>query len=1300
MSEISGSETNQKLNFESDKIKQNLIAQQADGNIYQYSGVTFNETKIIQSSFEEIKHREFISTSPYKGLKKFDCEDKDLFFGRDQFLTGLVNELEQSNLILLMGASGSGKSSVIRAGLIPWLAQKWGLRFVKIIFTPDRDPFDSFYASLLSKYKQADAQIAREAKADTLHRVITQLKQPDEYWLIAIDQFEELFTTTQGDKRDLFINSLVHLNKTQLNAVKIIGTMRADFLDKLSPHPKLAKITDKHRPLIAEMQPDELRLAIEQPAAHHGVLVNPELVQEILKDIQGQAGYLPLLQYTLNLLWETELKQNLIQERTLNLATYRQLGRVQGALQQHVNTLYEALSLEEKQATQRIFLKLVDIGQDAASGSEWKPVRRRVSKSIFTSELEQQVLLKLINENLLVSDFSPETQESTIDITHEILLTSWTQLHEWIKENREAIAIRNRLNYDMSLCKGKKKSEDELWSGSKLEQVLELRKDPNFNQVLGGFSREENEFIDLSLGLRDSQRRKSNRRLARLCLFFFILAGGAGWQWRLAEISKRETIVRNSQLLFNQGQNFDALIEILRVATPFKNAVLTGKPPLSVHGTLIDAVYAKKEYKRLEGHQESVNSIVFSPDGKTLASSSGDKTIKLWNVETGEEIHTLAGHQDKVWSIAFSPDGKTLASSSYDKTIKLWNVETGKEIHTFTRHQHSVATIRFSPDGKTLASSSIEDKTISLWNVETGEIFHTLIGHHDQVWRIAFSPEGNILASGSKDKTIKIWNVETGEEIHTLTGHQDLIWRIAFSPDGATLASGSMDNMIKLWNVETGKNFYTLTGHQHLIWSLAFHPDGKTLASGSGDKTIKLWNVETGKEIYTLTGHDEEVKSIAFSPDGNTLASGSVDNSIKLWNVETGEEIHTLTGHQARVLLLAFTPDGKTLASMSDDNSIKLWTVEIREEIHTLMGHQSWVNSIAFSPDGNTLASGSVDNSIKLWNVEAGEEIHTLTGHQEQVSSIAFSPDGNTLASGSGDNSIKLWNVETGEEIHTLTGHQEWVYSIAFSPDGNTLASGSGDNSIKLWNVETGEEIHTLTGHQEWVYSIAFSPDGNTLASGSVDNSIKLWNVETGEKIHTLTGHQEQVSSIAFSPDGNTLASGSGDNSIKLWNVETGEEIHTLTGHQESVYSIAFSPDGHTLASGSRDKSIKLWNVETGEEIQTLSRHQDRVESISFSPDGKTLASGSGDKTIKLWDVETGKEIPTLSRHQGGVDNIAFRPQDNTLAFSAGNTIHIWNINFEELLKRGCKQVYHYLKTSPNVSKSDRKMCNGIVTNQ
>jgi len=485
---------------------------QGDNNV-----ITLNRTKIIQISVDEIKTREFNQASPYKGLKRFEAADKDRFFGRDQFLTGLVNELEQTNLLLLLGASGSGKSSVIRAGLIPWLTQKWGSRFTDLTLTPNQDPFNSLCHILHDRYPQAEAEFILEGKADSLTQVVNRVIPSEDFCFIFIDQFEELFTLAQADKRDHFIESLVQLvkalTKTQNRSVKIVATMRADFLDRLSPYSALIKATDEHRPMIAEMQSDELRLAIEQPAAHHGVVFETGLVQEIIKDVQGQAGYLPLLQYTLDLLWETEKETGSLQDRTLNISTYRRLGGVRGALQKHVDQIYSNLSKQEQLAVQRIFLKLVGIGGDEESGTEWRPIRRRANRSEFSDELEQKILTRLINQNLLVSNRPDQFQESTIEITHEILLTSWTTLSAWIRENRQAIALRNRLNDDVERWQVKK-AEDELWSGSKLEQVLELRKDPTFNQVLGGFKQETNQFIDASVGKRNRQRRRKIATLA------------------------------------------------------------------------------------------------------------------------------------------------------------------------------------------------------------------------------------------------------------------------------------------------------------------------------------------------------------------------------------------------------------------------------------------------------------------------------------------------------------------------------------------------------------------------------------------------------------------------------------------------------------------------------------------------------------------------------------------------------------------------------------------------------------------
>lgn len=289
----------------------------------------------------------------------------------------------------------------------------------------------------------------------------------------------------------------------------------------------------------------------------------------------------------------------------------------------------------------------------------------------------------------------------------------------------------------------------------------------------------------------------------------------------------------------------------------------------------------------LKGHSSDVNSVTFSPDGQMLVTGSDDRTIKLWNLTTKQEIRTLVGHSSYIYAIAISPDGQIIASGSVDKTIKLWNLNTGKEIRTLIGHSNSVASVAFSPDGKLLASSSL-DKTIKLWNLETNKEIRTLTGHSQAVASVAFSPDGLTLASGSYDKTIKLWNLNTGKEIRTLTGHLDLVSSIAFSPDGQQLASASKDKTIKLWNLNTGKQIHTLTGHDDKVTSVAYIPfsDSVIMASGSNDNTIKLWDTATGQEIRTLKKDSGYVYAIAISPDGRTLASGgSADNIIKIWHL-------------------------------------------------------------------------------------------------------------------------------------------------------------------------------------------------------------------------------------------------------------------------------------------------------------------------------------------------------------------------------------------------------------------------------
>jgi len=597
----------------------------------------------------------------------------------------------------------------------------------------------------------------------------------------------------------------------------------------------------------------------------------------------------------------------------------------------------------------------------------------------------------------------------------------------------------------------------------------------------------------------------------------------------------------------------------------------------------------------LKGHEGSVNSVSFSPDGTRIASGAGEYSkpgeIKLWDASTGEELRTLKGHQGIVNSVAFSADGMRIVSGAGDNDkpaeIKLWDASTGKELRTLKGHESIVTSVSFSPDGTRVASA------------------------------------------GGLDNTVKLWDASTGEELTTLTGHESAVYSVSFSPDGTRVASGSWST-IKLWDASTGEELRTLKGHENWVLSVSFSPDGTRIASGSYDSTIKLWDAATGEELRTLKGHERPVTSVSFSPDGTRIASGSYDSTIKLWDAATGEELRTLKGHENWVLSVSFSPDGTRITSGSEDSTIKLWDVASREELTTLKGHTGPVHSVSFSTDGTRVVSGAGDygkpGEIKLWDAATGEELRTLKGHENQVTSVSFSPDGMWLVSGAGEygksGEIKLWDASTGEELRTLKGHEYEVTSVSFSPDGTRIASGSVDSTIKLWDAATGEELRTLKGHESYVNSVSFSPDGMRIASGSVDKTIKLWDASTGEVLRTLKGHESYVNSVSFSPDGTRIASAGGlDKTIKLWDASTSEELRTLKGSEGQILSVSFSPDGTRIASGNWDNTVRLWDVATGEELRTLKGHRNReVTSVSFSPDGTRIVSGSDDKTVKLWD--------------------------------------------------------------------------------
>jgi len=821
---------------------------------------------------------------PYRGLFHFGPDDAEYFFGREVFVTELFKATQTRNFIPVLGASGSGKSSVVLAGLVPKLQGEGNWKFTH--FRPGNDPFHALALALVPLYTpelDATDRIAQARKlADYLRGgtiplgdIFAQIKQkhPNVRVLLIADQFEELYTLCSDETiRRSFLDALLASfspPNSQLSSAVLVATIRADFLGNALSYSPFADILKNAVKLLGAMNREELSQVIEKPADKLGVKFADGLVKRILDSVENEPGNLPLLEFALTELWERR------KGKELTHTAYEEIGEVQGALTTYANQKYQLFNPAEQKQVQRIFVQLVRPGEGAED-------TRRLALKGELGEQSWSLVKQLADTRLVVTSRNSEDIE-TVEVVHEALIKNWGTLRQWMTTDRDFRSWQERLRAAMRQWQEAQQDEGALLRGVPLvvaESWLQKRSEE--------LSSGEREFIQNSVILRDRQKKQEERLRQSITLGLsagFIVAlslsGFAGWQWRQAAITKSDVMARSAQILFSQGKELDALLEILRAGVLVQS--LKAEPPIELVVTLQQAVLEGREFKRgnYSDLRNSVLSVSFSPDGKTLASGSSNTTIKLLDVTIGEEIRTLNGHRDEVRSVSFSPDGKTLASGSYDNTIKLWDVNIGKEIHTLNGHRDWVRSVSFSPDGKTLASGS-DDNTIKLWDVTIAKEIRTLKGHRNTVISVSFSPDGKTLASGSYDNTIKLWDVTIGKEIRTLNGHSSSVRSVSFSPDGKTLASGSYDNTIKLWDITIGKEIWTLSSP---VASVSFSPDGKTLASGSDDNTIKLWGVTTGKEIRILKRHSNRVNSVSFSPDGKTLASGSGDNTVILWNL-------------------------------------------------------------------------------------------------------------------------------------------------------------------------------------------------------------------------------------------------------------------------------------------------------------------------------------------------------------------------------------------------------------------------------
>ncbi|GET38105.1 AAA-like domain-containing protein [Microseira wollei] len=636
-------------------------------------------------------------------------------------------------------------------------------------------------------------------------------------------------------------------------------------------------------------------------------------------------------------------------------------------------------------------------------------------------------------------------------------------------------------------------------------------------------------------------------------------------QYRKAALSEIQALASSSHGSFDSQRRLDALIEAMKAKRQLQNlGTVNTQIAAEVDAILRQAIYGADEFNRLLGHQGGVLGVAFSPDGKIIATSSNDRTVKLWKRD-GTLLKSLT-HNATVYRVKFSPDGSLIASANLDGTVKLWRRD-GRLVKSWQAHRAAVWDVAFSPQGNRIVSAS-DDNTLKVWQLN-GTLVATLKGHQTTVWGVAFSFQGNLIASAGFDDTIRLWQPD-GILVRTIKANSLLVRGVAFSPQGNLLASSNDDGTVKLWKLD-GTLVNTLQGHKGQVERVVFSPNGKQIASVGADQTVKLWQSD-GTLIKTFQGHESSIWNVTFSPDGDIIATASMDNTVKLWRLEQ-KLVKPLNPIKAQVWNIAYAPDGNPIALAGREKTIKLFDPQ-GNLLLTLKGHKSTVRGVAFSPDRKFIASASADKTVKLWRTD-GTLVKTFTGHSAPVWRLAFSPDGQAIASTSDDNTIKLWQLD-GKLITTFKGHSARVYQVCFTPDGNQLASVSEDGNLILWQ-RNGTLLHRIKAHNNAVWGLSISPDGQLIATSSMDSTIKLWRPD-GTLVRTLKGHKIQAPTVEFSPDGKMLASGSLDNTVKLWQLD-GTELITLLG-QGGVWDVKFSPDGKYLVSASDEPSVFVWNLQ------------------------------------------------------------------------------------------------------------------------
>lgn len=1152
--------------------------------------------------------------NPFKGLRAFQEADAGDFFGRSQLIKRLLSALENQRFIAVIGPSGSGKSSVVKAGLIPVVRKgqiEGSDNWYVTDMTPGAHPFEELETALMGIsanpavpfaliFKQSDNGISETVKLA--------LPTPDSQLVLVIDQFEELFTMVESEEeRARFLNGLLMAVNDPESCLRLIITLRADFYDRPLLYPGFGELVREHMETVMPLSRNELEEVIAYPIAASGALMEAGLSELIISDVEEQPGALPLLQYALTELFERH------ENGTLTSHAYKEIGGVLGALAGRAEEVFRGLDRELQAVARQLFLRLISLGEGS------NDTRRRVSREELTAFDNQQlnaVLDAFGKARLLTFDRDPITRTPTVEVAHEALIHRWTMLRDWIETSREDIRLHRRLMSETQDWLGAKRDAGFLVTDSRLEQYDNWSKTTDI--IL---NENEKAYLSAALERRYEERKRDEARKARevelqknayrrlwylvatMAVFLVVAVGLSGFALtqrdeaqtarstsdsnaatavEALDLSERRAAESNSLALASQSMlelneyNTDLAISLGLQANQLDN------PPVLSQSALRNAAYAPGTRSRCMLEDAQIVAEAFNADASLLLTSTWDNQssfsfFTLYDIASCEILQQSQIDNFVVTAIVFTNDGKTALYTTLNLltqasgNISLWDV---------------------------IGWSSIYEKQ------GLGYSFH-----------IGLSPDESRALIDYVQNGVMIWDVLKGEQVQLI---RQPYYLSTFLADGKQAISADAQTAL-LWDTQTGDVIRKMATPPQALTSLSLSPDEKYAIGGTNFAVLVMWDLSTGEILRDFYGHSEEIYDLAFMPDGKQFLSASADNSIRLWDVETGLDVYRFDGHKDAVKDLVLLPDKRQLVSWSLDNTVRIWDLQNASQIKAFMGHPVGVNGVAVSPDGKLIASGDVENGLYLWDAESGEILHQFSGAQF-THRISFSPDGSSILV-SALNGLYAYDVIAYELLwsRTETGFTDAQYSA----DGKSVfatAFNQVSGGIYFLNAETGEVISSFNNTAPVLSGDFVGDSGNALFTAGTQ--MCLWDGTSSQISYCIAEHDADIWQVRSNADGTRAITASYDGSVGLWDTATGDEIHRFIGHSAPVLSVWFSPDEKSILSASADGSIRIWNIETGEELRRINWTAD-IWSAMFMPDGETVITGSEDGLVSLWSIKT-----------------------------------------------------------------------------